>query len=92
MNATRASILNAASDAVTRDRANTYGPIEDSFALIAAYWSIHLDHTVTATDVAAMMTLLKLARARGNPAHTDNWVDMAGYAACGGELATRPIE
>ena len=30
---------------------------------------------------------LKTVRAWGNPDHGDNWVDIAGYAACGGELA-----
>jgi hypothetical protein len=35
-----------------------------------------------------MMTLLKLARAKANPAHADNWIDGCGYLACGGEIAT----
>jgi hypothetical protein len=37
-----------------------------------------------------MMSLLKLARIRSNPGHSDNWIDLAGYAACGGELAAKP--
>jgi hypothetical protein len=32
------------------------------------------------------MALLKLARVRVNPGHVDNWLDLAGYAACGAEL------
>ena len=31
----------------------------------------------------------KMARLRHDPAHTDSWVDVAGYAACGAEVATR---
>nr|WP_309504314.1 DUF6378 domain-containing protein [uncultured Roseovarius sp.] len=85
---TREEILTTAAQAVTVDRAATYGAAERSFALIATYWGAHLDTEVTAADVAAMMTLLKLARLKGNPGHADSWVDVAGYAACGGEIAT----
>jgi hypothetical protein len=37
-------------------------------------------------DVAAMMALLKIARISSGNAKDDNWIDLAGYAACGGEL------
>ncbi|QXN72463.1 hypothetical protein RCTHUNDERBIRD_54 [Rhodobacter phage RcThunderbird] len=33
---------------------------------------------------------MKLVRATNSPAHVDNWADLAGYAACGAELATAP--
>ncbi|MFB2530698.1 DUF6378 domain-containing protein [Paracoccus sp. p3-h83] len=85
---TRADILDTARDYVTRDRAATHGRPEDTFALIAAYWSAHLGVTISAVDVAVMMALLKVARIRANPGHVDNWVDGAGYLACGGELAS----
>lgn len=84
----RADILDAAKQAVTVDRAATHGDMEDNFWRIAGYWTAHLDHPVTAADVAVMMVLLKLARIKGNPANADSWVDAAGYAACGGEIAT----
>lgn len=87
----RAQILDAAKQAVTVDRAATHGDAEQTFGLIAAYWSAHLDHPVSATDAATMLALLKLARARGNPAHQDNWIDCAGYAACAGELSAPPV-
>jgi hypothetical protein len=47
----------------------------------------YLDVNITATDVAVMMTLLKIARIRSNPHNLDNWVDACGYMACGGEIA-----
>lgn len=84
---TRAELLDAANQIVTQDRNAQHGEPKDSFGLIAAYWSAHLDRPVSATDVAVMMTLLKLARIGSNPAHMDSWVDGAGYLACGGELA-----
>ena len=83
----RNEILTAASKAITTDRAATHGEAENSFGIIATYWSAHLDHPVSAVDVAAMMVLFKCARAKGNPTHGDNWIDAAGYAAIGGELA-----
>lgn len=84
----RSEILTAAEQAVTVDRAATHGDAENTFGLIAAYWSAHLDTSVTAADVAVMMVQLKLARIKTTPAHSDHWCDVAGYAACGGELAT----
>lgn len=81
----RAEILDTAKEYVTKDRAASHGDMERNFTRIADLWSAHLGITVTAVDVALMMVLLKVARAGSNPAHLDNWVDMAGYAACGGE-------
>jgi hypothetical protein len=83
----RSEILDTAKQYVTADRDATHGNAERNFGQIAAYWSAHLDTPVTATDVAVMMTLLKLARIKSNPSHGDNWIDGAGYLACGGELA-----
>jgi hypothetical protein len=83
----RDGILDAARACVTRDRAATHGDAEQSFTRIAAFWSIHLGHQVTATDVAIMMALLKMGRIGGNPAHLDSWIDGCGYLACGGEIA-----
>ncbi len=84
---TRAAILAAATEAVTKDRAATHGDAESSFSVIAAVWSARLGVTVTPAQVALMMIDLKVTRAWGNPGHGDNWVDIAGYAACGGEIA-----
>jgi hypothetical protein len=87
----RSEILDTAKAYVTVDRANTHGSAEANFGLIAAYWSAHLDAYVRPEDVAIMMTLLKLARAKANPAHADNWVDGCGYLACGGEIAEQAL-
>lgn len=84
----RTEILTTAQHAVTVDRAATHGEAEDNFALIAAYWSLHLGQPVTARDIGPMMALFKLARVKSNPAHADNYVDGAGYLAIAGELAT----
>ena len=86
----RAEILDAARQAVTVDRAATHGRAEDTFARIAAVWSARIGVEITPAQVCILMADLKAARAWGNPEHADNWVDLAGYAACGGEIAMGP--
>lgn len=86
---TRSDILDAARHCVTVDRAATHGDAEDTFTRIAAFWSAYSQHPFAPHDVAAMLALLKVARIKANPAHADNWIDLAGYAACGGELAAQ---
>ena len=84
----RSEILDQAKEYITVDRAATHGGAEDSFRTIAVLWSEYLDTNVTWEDVCAMMVLLKVARIKGNAQHADSWVDIAGYSALGGEIAT----
>lgn len=88
----RKEILDAAAACVLKDRNNDYGPPEDSFKVIADLWSAYLSRAVTSTDVAALLILLKVARSKASPSKDDHWVDVAGYAACGGEIATAGVE
>ena len=85
--ATRGNLLDVAKAYITKDRQADHGDAEDNFTRIAQYWSVHLGVPVKAHDVAVMMALLKVARIKQNPNHIDNWVDGAGYFACGGEIA-----
>lgn len=83
----RIDILKAAEDCVCKDRETDYGSPEDNFQRIADMWSAYLgDREIDSKDVAAMMALLKIARIASGHAKADNWIDLAGYAACGGEL------
>lgn len=84
----RTKILQVAHQAVTIDRAATHGDAEANFSTIAAVWGAKLGVDITPEQVAIMMIDLKMVRAWRNPGHADNWIDMAGYAACGGEIAT----
>ena len=83
---TRSEILDTAKQYVTKDRAAQHGDMENNFEMIAELWEIYLGVTVYSADVAAMMTLLKIARSKSNPMHLDNWIDSCGYMACGGEI------
>ena len=85
----RAEILDTAKEYVTKDRAATHGQAEDSFTLIAEYWSVYLQNPITSYDVAVLMVLFKVARMQGNPTHLDSATDACGYAALAGEIAVR---
>lgn len=82
----RAEILDEAKRCVCGDREQDYGSPENNFRVIAELWSAYSGYPFTATDVAAMLALLKIARIASGHAKADNWVDLAGYAACGGEI------
>jgi hypothetical protein len=86
---TRKSILAEAEKCVCTDREQQYGAIENNFALIARLWREYLDtdKPITAHDVAMMMALLKIARIATGTFKEDSYVDLAGYAACAGEIA-----
>lgn len=84
----RSEILEAARRCVCGKREQDYGTPENSFSLIASLWTAYTSHAYSAKDVAMMMALLKVARIKnGNSA--DSFVDLAGYAACAGEIATQ---
>lgn len=83
---TRAEILEAARKCVCGDREQDYGTPENSFSLIASLWTAYTGNAYTAKDVAMMLALLKVARIR-NGDKADSFVDLAGYAACAGEIA-----
>lgn len=89
----RKEILEAAKKCVCGEREQTYGSPENNFATIAELWNCYLDACgvligcgLDSVDVAAMMALLKIARIASGAGKDDNWIDLAGYAACGGEL------
>ena len=91
----RKEILEAAVKCVCGDREQDYGSPENNFQIIAELWRCYLlgavnargaGSLITAKDVAAMLALLKIARIASGHAKDDNWVDLAGYAACGGEI------
>ena len=99
----RAEVLAAAKKCVCGEREQDYGTPEDNFTTIGLLGSVYLRaahpelqkilpiNGIEAKDVAVMMSLLKVARiATGSS--PDSFVDLAGYAACAGEIATRQTE
>ena len=93
----RQEILETAAQCVCTDRQSQYGKPENSFLCIARLWEDYLTAKntpvdLTPKDVAAMMALLKIARVATGHGKADNWVDLAGYAACGGELESLEVK
>jgi hypothetical protein len=96
---TRKEILHQAEICVTGERQHDYGRPERNFRVIAGLWQSYLKYSgcvgsktdvcICPEDVALMMCLFKIGRAcTGDYPVLDNYVDLAGYAACAGELAT----
>ena len=95
----RAEILEAARVCVCGEREQDYGTPENNFETIGLLWAVYLRaahpdyklkmpiNGITSKDVAAMMALLKLARVATGTS-PDSFIDLAGYAALGGEIAT----
>ena len=94
---TRKEILDTALKCVNGERDEQYGNPENNFQTIANFWMVYLNGrgrnyreempiAIVPEDVAAMLALLKVSRIASGQAKDDNWVDLAGYAACGGEI------
>ena len=79
--------IETAAKLVGGDRNRQHGSIEGVHQKIADLWGAYLGVEVSAQDVAAMMVLLKIGRTRNGKANPDDWVDAAGYAGIGGQLA-----
>jgi len=90
---TRASLLEEAGRYVQTDRNSNYGDPEDNFGVIARIMAAYLSRRfrieipIQPFDVANLMFAVKLGRLAHNPLHHDSYVDMAGYAAAGAEVA-----
>jgi len=68
------------------ERGEEYGTVAENFGKTAAIWSAILDQDVTPGQVALCMAGLKIARLTYDSQDEDGWADLAGYAACGGEV------
>ena len=82
----RADILEAARVCVCGEREQDYGSPENNFALVGKLWEVYTGQPFSAKDVAMMLALLKVARIKTG-VKADSFVDLAGYAACAGEIA-----
>jgi len=80
-------ILEEAISLISKDRHDDHGPADKSFGRIAKLWSIILDTQVQPHQVAQCMIAVKLSRINHTSVNDDNWIDIAGYAALGGEIA-----
>jgi hypothetical protein len=70
------------------DRMKSHGDPTATLARIAAMWGGYLDRDLGVSDVAAMMTMLKLARAR-HAYDRDHFLDAVAYVLIA-ESTARP--
>lgn len=96
---TRKDCLDEAARCVLGKREQDYGSPESNFETISLLWGVYLRSAhpdlakvlavngISATDVAMMMALLKIARIATGTGTGDSFADLAGYAACGCEVA-----
>lgn len=82
-------ILDKAKSIINGERQGTYGNAENSFAVISQMWSAYLGRELTSADVANMMILMKVARNSSGVYKDDNWIDICGYAALGGDIQAK---
>lgn len=84
----RQSILDEASKLIHGDRAADYGDAHEMHQKIGDLWAAYLglEGGIRADQVAMMMALMKISRSTSSPKF-DTYVDLAGYAALGGEMA-----
>jgi hypothetical protein len=79
------SISEEAAAIVAGDREADYGEVNESFSRIAKLWSAYTGSTIEPWDVAQMMILLKVSRAKTSKKR-DTLVDIIGYAECAAKL------
>lgn len=82
----RKEVLDEATRIVCGAREQVYGTPEDTFRTIADLWTTYLETPISDKDVSVMMIMLKIARIKNGQYKADNWIDIAGYAACGSEI------
>ena len=75
------NIAEEAQKIIEGQRQKDYGDMHESFNRIAGLWSSYLGYEINSFDVAKMMILLKVSRAKHNN-HRDSYVDIIGYVEC----------
>jgi hypothetical protein len=90
----RSEVLREAEQLITGDRNQTYGDPTENFQNIADQWTVQFRHLLkdgarfTPAHVAQGQILVKTSRMIAQPKR-DNYVDIAGYAACGWEAESQ---
>jgi hypothetical protein len=82
----REDILDKAQELVSVTRDEIYGDPLTNHQRIADLWSAILDVQIDPEEVVLCMIAVKMSRLCHISNHEDSWVDIAGYAALGGEI------
>jgi len=69
-------------------RQEMYGSPFDGISMMAQMLSVYLDRMISPHDVCVIEIIQKICRLKkNNGLHDDSWVDIAGYAGIGSEVA-----
>ena len=86
-------VCQKAAELVSNDRAKTHGNKLENHQNIANLWNQYLSAKflgcnveLSATDIAILMILLKVARTTTGTFNIDDFIDIAGYAGCAAEI------
>lgn len=95
----RSDVLNRADEVVNGERQDQYGNPEDNFSVIAEFFETYIKNKcvfqdedgslnceIGARDIANLMILFKVGRLTTGAGSEDTYIDIAGYAACGGAM------
>lgn len=88
-------VLERAISLIHGQRAKDYGDAHSSFQRMADLVNPIIkkaDGNLSASDMALVMIQVKIARLQESPNHADSWIDIAGYAGLGAQLALREPE
>ena len=86
-------ICQQAAEHVAGDRERQHGDKRQNFGNIAALWNAFLAIRRDAaapldeSDIGHLFVLAKVARTQSGSYNGDDWIDMAGYAGCAGQVA-----
>jgi hypothetical protein len=83
----RDQIIQMAGAIISGQRQSEYGGAHESFGKTAELWSTIIDFRIEPWQVPLMLAALKIARITYSPTNADHWIDLAGYAGLGGEVA-----
>lgn len=81
-------ILKKAEITLNNDRQKQYGNIAYNLALTSILWESYAETHLDDIDVALMMALFKINRAKANKKHLDSYIDAIAYIASAAEIAS----
>jgi hypothetical protein len=83
----REQVLHQAGELINGQRHSDYGTAWENHERIARIWSVVLGVYVKPEQVALCMLGVKIGRLVNDIHKADSWIDIAGYAALGAEMA-----
>lgn len=83
----REQLLNKAKEITVGKRDQDYGSPGANFLMASRMLSAYLGWDIKPEQIAVILMIIKICRIKASPSKPDNWLDIAGYAACGAEVA-----